>query len=163
MSLFDPNKYRAIPFMDEWGGWDQPANAVEVVITHDDLVCWLTRTVSQNRELQRPNRSQKLMDDLAAVCLAENEIALGIAVVILHSLRVAGQTDRALQLLLQLGVDLKLDGSMKQNCRVCGCTDAQACPGGNPACGVGLLLGRIRPVLRLRRKVTAPPSSLPTV
>jgi hypothetical protein len=81
-----------------------------VEITTDQLIEWLTRVVSRNRGLPRPKHSQRLMDQLAAQCLAEGEIQLGLAVVILHSLRVAGQLHQATEQLLELALDRHIVG-----------------------------------------------------
>lgn len=78
-----------------------------VELSREQVRSWLTRTVVQNRQCVRPTRSQQLLDELAAACLADGEDLLGLAVCTLHSLRVAGLVDRGLVALLELAFETR--------------------------------------------------------
>lgn len=99
----------------------------EFEITQEQLAEWLTRTVSQNRGLPRPTRTQRMLDATAEACLFDGEVALGIAVCTLHSMRVAGILHLGLQALLQVAFEQKVAGGFARVCRGCGCAEGDPC------------------------------------
>jgi hypothetical protein len=91
-----------------------------VEITWQQLNQWLTRAVVQAQSLDRPTETQKLLDRLAAECLREGQIPLGVAATLLHSLLVANRVELALEALMELVYSEAESGQMRPTCNVCG-------------------------------------------
>jgi len=123
--IVDP---RGEPFEDEQVEADPEE---ERTLGRDELERMLREMVARNKDVTRPTRAQRLLDHVERACLEEDEIELGCAVALLHAGRVANQQGLFLQVLLQLAYEIKSETELlTQQCRVCGCTNERACPGG---------------------------------
>ena len=116
-----------IPGQDE----PEPQPGHDLVrITPGEIRAWVAEAIARNKDVVRTARSQEALDRCVEVLHEEGETHLAAGLLYLSAARVGGYEGPALEALIQVVVDLKLMGAMEQSCRVCGCTNQHACPGG---------------------------------
>jgi hypothetical protein len=109
----------------------QPSWDAKEEIGVDFIEETLRNIVEQNRDLERASLVQLLLDRAAEACLVEGETELGLSIGLLNAARVAGQQHIVCECLMQLMLDLKNRTELlERSCRICGCTNDRACPGG---------------------------------
>lgn len=130
------NPYQVLPDDDGDGETYSPEDGESIrhalTLGEPELREMLARHVAENSVLTRPTETQRLLDRLVEACLAEQEHALGVAVLLLHAARVSGHIGLAMNLLFEFLIDLQQETDFlhRRVCRVCGCDDAHACDGG---------------------------------
>jgi hypothetical protein len=99
-------------------------------IMPDEIRRWVAEAIAANRGVVRTTRAQEIMDAAVEGLHEEGELLLAAGLLLLSSARVQGHENLAVEALMQLAVDIVEAGGLNRSCRVCGCTQEHACPGG---------------------------------
>ncbi len=99
-------------------------------ISPEEIRQWVAEAIAANKAVRRTTRSQRMLDRTVEVLFEEGETYLAASLLCLMTARIAGHADAALGVLMQALLELGMLGGLDRRCRVCGCTQQHACPGG---------------------------------
>ena len=114
-------------------GRDEPDPEPDVELAEipaEELDALVREAIAANKTIVRTTRSQETIDRCVEVLHEEGELHLAAGLLMLAAARVTGREAMAASVLMQLMIDAKTSGALGQTCRVCGCTNDRACPGG---------------------------------